>query len=549
MTRYRSEVRLMKSTVFTITVEALAIDTIPPFVQLAADTVAAHKEIDALYAGHSARYHLAAVRSPYWDHPAFTGGGVEREIYARKYLGLMLAAIDDGPDSPLFARVFAVMANRWTSLHRYITDSCEVLLDEVVDAKYHPPAAAEPGDNLLAGVAGRFFASFVDVYPVSAHPRPAALKYALFAACVLGRAVRVCNRELLPEVAALSGEIPVTQSFRDVNRRLSTPEFRKVVRKIKNAIFQQARPDSRLLWHNDRYIEGWAHCGAYLAAAEGVPLLGPDFLDAPKERDVELLCRLYFIKITAELFRFGPVNQTQEEVEMECAEFVMFGLVWLGLVREYKKARRYLAAYDADHLRGELKALEGALAASGESLRKANDALAAKDRLLALKDRQAAAQARRHRQELDALNGEIARLKSEAASIASPGAGAAATGTAVAAGVSPQPLHLAAPDTTKDLQKLKEVRAVVIGGTERWQARLSSHLPHFVYLYGDAAGFDESLVINADIVFADTRFKFNHGCFYRLADIVRRHNKRLVFLSRTNTALAVRQMAAAVERR
>ncbi len=533
----------MKSAVFTVNIGSIAVDTIPPFVQLAADTAAAHKEIDALHARQSARYHAAAARSPYYGHAAFTGGGIEREIYAKKYLGLLLTAIDEGLDSPLFARVFAVMANRWANLHRYITDSAEILLDEVVAPQYHAPAADRSDVSLVSGVAGHFFASFVKAYPVLDLPRQAALKFALFAACALGRDIRVKSEELLPEVGLLGGKIPVTRCFRDLNRRLSTPEFRKVTRRLKNAIFQQARPDSRQIWHNDRYIEGWAHCGAFLAAEEGVTLLGHDFLAAPKERDVELLCRLYFIKITAEMFRFGPVDQTQDEVEQECAEFVMFGLVWLGLVREYKKARRYYTAHSADHLRGELEAAEEKLADAEKKLRKADEALAAKDRLLALKDQRADEQDRRHKLEIAALTREIAALKNEAPRAAQP-----KITTPADAGAAPAPLRLAAPDTTQDLKKLQAVRAVVIGGTEKWQAKLSSHLPHFVYLYGDAAGFDESLVINADIVFADTRFKFNHGCFYRLADIVRRHNKRLVFLSRTNTALAVHQMAAAVER-
>ncbi|MDT8902161.1 hypothetical protein [Anaeroselena agilis] len=532
---------------FTLEIGTLTTDTIPPFVQLAADTAAAYKEIDALYAAQSARCHAKAARSPYRGHPAFTRGGIDREIYAHKYLGLVLAAIEEGPDSPLFARVFGVMARRWAGLHRYITNSPEVFLDDVVDSKYHSPAARQAGDNLLAGAAGHYFDCFVNVYPVLDQPRQAALRFALFAACALGKAVNVRNRDILAEIELLSDQAPVTASFRDISRRLGTPEFKKVTRNLKNAIFQQARPDARLLWRNDRFIEGLAHCGAYLSAEEGVSLLSRDFLAAPKERDIELLCRLYFIKTTADLFRFGPFLQSREEVEKECAEFVMFGLVWLGLVREYKKTRRYYSSRNADYLRAELKALEEKLAASEESLRIANDALAAKDRLLALKDRQASELARQHRRETYALTKEIARLKGEAARDARLKALAAPAGAATpAAADAPEP-PVAVPDTPNDLRKLKSVRAVVIGGTEKWQAKLSNHLPHFVYLYGDTTGFDEALVINADIVFADTRFKFSHGCFYRLADIVRRHNKKLVFLSRTNTALAVHQMAAAVD--
>ena len=98
-----------------------------------------------------------------------------------------------------------------------------------------------------------------------------------------------------------------------------------------------------------------------------------------------------------------------------------------------------------------------------------------------------------------------------------------------------------------DLRKLRSVQAVVIGGMESWQTKMRHRIPHFIYLHGDAEGFDEALIVNSDIIFADVRFKFNHSCYYKLAGIVRRHKKKLVFLSRTNTSLVIRQMAGALD--
>lgn len=528
---------------FTITIDSVQIETIPLFVQLAADTIPAYKEIDSLYALDSARYHQAASRSRYYTHPSFATGGFERELYARKYLGLLLAAIEEGRSSRLFARVFETVSKHWAALDCHVRDCQEVILDEALDPRYYLSAAVGPrAGNLLAGVAARYLNSFLAVYPAFDLPRQAALKFALFAACARGRGVKIADPNLLQEIKALSGNMHGTKNFQDISKKLNSPDIKKLARDFKNAIYQQVRPDTEKVWQDDKYIEGWAHCGAYLSSAEGLSLLRQEFRTPPKERDVEFLCRLYFLKAVTEWFRFDRVSQTKEEVETDCAEFVMFGLVILQLLREYKKVRRYCLANDAGRLLDEMSVVKERLTTSEEKLRKATDDIAAKTYLLELKEKQALDQVRQHKREIEALTKEIELLRAAASLEPEVDAGAAPQ-TDFASPV----LEIVAPDTENDLQKLKDVRAVVIGGTERWQTNLSSLLPHFVYLFGDNAGFDDALIINADIIFADIRFKFPHSCYYRLMDIVRRHKKRLVFLSKTNTALAIRQMADALD--
>lgn len=532
---------------FSLIIESVPVDAIPPFVQLAADTPSARKEIDSLYGRDSARYFLAASKSPYYHHNLFTNGGIEREIYARKFLGLVLAAIEDGPESQLFAQVFAVLSKRWADLDRYIEDCEEVILEEVIGPRFQSNSAArQTVSNLLSGVISHYLKSFVAVYPALDMPYQAALKFALFAACARGRTIKAKTPELLKEIKALSSRTSADEGFRSINRKLTAPEFKKLAKEFKNAVYHKVHPAPFNPWQEDKFIEGWAHCGAYLSATEGLSLIRQEFTAPPKDRDVELLCRLYFIKATVEWLRFDRVSQTKEEVEADCAEFVMFGLVILQLIREYKKARHYYFVNNADQIRGEMAVLQERAASAEEKLRKANDDAAAKAYLLEMKEKRIRDQERQHRQEIESLTMEIERLKANAARSAKFEAEEAALTRASQGDRVTSSPALVAPDTQSDLEKLKNVRAVVIGGTERWQARLSSCLPHFVYLHGDA-GFDESLIINTEIVFADIRFKFDHCRYYRLMDIVRRHKKRLVFLSKTNTALTIHQMSVALD--
>lgn len=224
----------------------------------------------------------------------------------------------------------------------------------------------------------------------------------------------------------------------------------------------------------------------------------------------------------------------------------MRGWICLQVLREYKKVRRYYSDHNADRIENEIKIQHEKNLHLEEELRRMKDELSAKTYFADLKKREVIEINRRYKQETEALRTEVERLK---AIIDLNEPADAETNIFDASENDNMELFQQAfnlPDTLSDLKKLQEVQAVVIGGTEKWQTKLSSHLPHFVYLYGDAEGFDETLVINTDIVFADVRFKFSHGCYYRLTDIIRRHNKKLVFLSKTNIPLAVHQMATAV---
>lgn len=537
----------MSNTNFSLTIESVRVDTLPPFVQLAAETPALYREIDNLHALDSARYFRVTQHSPYYNHPYFIGGGIEREIYARKYLGLLLCAIQDGLDSPLFTSVFGLMSKRWETLYSYIRSCKEADFTRITAlARQSPALTVNPVRNKLSEVTNRFLQSFVTSIPNPKQSYQNALKFSLFAARIHNCKVIAKDQEILPCIQAFGEKAPSPAEFQTIKRRLLSPNIKKMARDLKNSILQQLRSEEPNPWSEDRLIEGWAHCWAHLLSEEELPFLQHDLRTRPKDRDVELLCRIFFIKITAEWFRSDHIHETAEELEKACAEFVMLGWIGLQLVREYKKARRYYVVHHADHLWQEVDAQKEKNLQYEEKLRRAANEIAAQTYLLELKNKELLEQAHRHKQEIDALKAELSILKSATIHESQPEMIQMAPEPSVGGTEELSSVGLSLPDTLNDLKKLQEVRAVVIGGTEKWQTKLSNHLPHFTYLHGDAAGFDETLVINTDIVFADVRFKFDHSCYYRLADIIRRHNKKLVFLSKTNIPLAVHQMASAV---
>lgn len=107
--------------------------------------------------------------------------------------------------------------------------------------------------------------------------------------------------------------------------------------------------------------------------------------------------------------------------------------------------------------------------------------------------------------------------------------------------ISPEPLGMEA-----SLGLLEHTKAVVIGGTLTWQNKLKRRLPHFTYLPGNSTDFDEALIIQTGIVFANVTTSFSHECLNRVIKIVSKYEKRIVFLPITRMNLTIYQMASAV---
>lgn len=402
----------MRISDFVLEINNISVDTFPLFIQLAADTISTHKEIDLLYETDKFRFQNAVIHSPYASCPLFAAGGIDRQVYAAKYLGIFLTAIDAGQSSPLYQKVLTIMNKRMHALHHYITN-CEIIdLSEVTKPQYYPtPAQSSQTQNLLAGAAAQYIHSFISLYPVIDLPLHASLKYAMFMACALRRQVVVSDSDTLSVIQILAGQLDNTRELQLLRKRLNKTAVKNVARYLKNTIYQKSFCNYLDPWRNDRLLEGLAHCSAYLSAEEGISLLSPNMLSQIKQRDVELLCRLYVVKMVAETFRFGQLQKNKDELEMDCAEFVMLGLNFLRFVREYKKAKKYYAEQSVTHLHSELDNLKKQLNEREAEIRKITADLAVKNNLLAMKEAELNSLARWQQYVANSNNRSLDRLR------------------------------------------------------------------------------------------------------------------------------------------
>lgn len=405
----------MKISDFTLLVNNISVDTLPLFVQLAADTTSTYKEIDSLYEADKTRYQLAAALSPYANYPLFTASGIDRQIYSLKYLGMLLVAIEAGRDSPLFEQILRILTKHWNDLYCYI-NNCETIdLSKAGKPEYYYKSAKDGQyRNLLTGAATQYLQSFIALYPVIDLPQQASLKFAMFMTCALGKKAITSVPETLSIIQTLGSKLDSTSEFQQVRSNLNTPAVKKMARYLKNIIYQKTFPNYLEPWNGDRFWEGLAHGTAYLSSTIGISLYSPKLLTTIKERDVEFLCRLYILKMTADLFRYEN-KKSQEDMELDCAEFVIFGLSLLAFIREYKKTRKYYFEHNTPFLHAEMNNLRKQLQAAETEIQKIRADLTAKTNLLALREEELNTLVFKQKFTLKALNRENELLKTKLA--------------------------------------------------------------------------------------------------------------------------------------
>ncbi len=93
-----------------------------------------------------------------------------------------------------------------------------------------------------------------------------------------------------------------------------------------------------------------------------------------------------------------------------------------------------------------------------------------------------------------------------------------------------------------DPDELKNYKAVLIGGHEKWQARMKELLPKFIFVHPDNVAFDLRLLDGVGTVFVYTNY-LNHSIYYRAMGAIAGKNVQVGFISQANEALVLKHIA------
>jgi len=92
-----------------------------------------------------------------------------------------------------------------------------------------------------------------------------------------------------------------------------------------------------------------------------------------------------------------------------------------------------------------------------------------------------------------------------------------------------------------NIDKLNKVRAIIIGGHERWQAELKEVLTNFKFIHTDMLNYDVSILDSIDYIFICTNY-INHAIYYKTIEYIKGKNIQLYYLNQQNKNIVLRKI-------
>lgn len=92
-----------------------------------------------------------------------------------------------------------------------------------------------------------------------------------------------------------------------------------------------------------------------------------------------------------------------------------------------------------------------------------------------------------------------------------------------------------------NLEELKDYKAVIVGGHEKWQQRMKELLPNFIFIHPDNLNFDTKLLDKVSIVFIYTNY-LNHSIYYKVMNYISGKGTRVSYLNQQNENLILKNI-------
>lgn len=92
-----------------------------------------------------------------------------------------------------------------------------------------------------------------------------------------------------------------------------------------------------------------------------------------------------------------------------------------------------------------------------------------------------------------------------------------------------------------NLELLKDVKAVVIGGHDKWQARMKEYLPNYIFISPDQLNFDIKTLEKVEIVFIYTNY-LSHALYYKVMQALEGSSIKISYVNNQNDQMVLKAM-------
>lgn len=106
--------------------------------------------------------------------------------------------------------------------------------------------------------------------------------------------------------------------------------------------------------------------------------------------------------------------------------------------------------------------------------------------------------------------------------------------------------HVEYNETDIDFSCLKNLNAVIVGGHERWQAKMKEVLPKCSFIHTDMTNFDLSILESTNDIFFYVNY-LNHPIYNKVTDYARGKSKKIHYLNQQNKKLVLMEIQKAID--
>ncbi|KNZ70316.1 hypothetical protein Tfer_0876 [Thermincola ferriacetica] len=459
-----------------------------------------HKDIDRLYKKSKYRYYRLAKESRWYNHPLLANNSLLRDEYAKKVLGLISCDRTD---------IIPLIKKGWKKVFNTVSRSAAVDIDVLLETLVKDDIDRLTDDEICYTIV-----------------------MAIVTARLLGKEI-ISNEAYNQFCQTLYDRLRHAEGWKKLSLNTLEPGHRVKVETLKADIYRVKDMKANfyaIAKHRDSNNGDLVKLNEAIAFLFDIENLNTSIVEEVpvNERDVSEILAAYF----ASHFNLN---------KNEAAKFLVSGLYIKNLLKAYRQVKEQYFANNRETMFVELEGLEQ----QNAELRQRLSALEAENQRLMQENGELRKQAKTaYQQAVAEYQGQVRKLTAEVAELREE---LQADKTELTA-LRELFFLLENPETpdhtedTPDLDRIREVQGLIVGGHDRWQQKMRSLLPEWKFIGTDNVNFPVNLLDKAEVVFVFAGY-LSHALYFRIINEVRRRKLRLEFIRNVNEELALREIA------
>mgnify|MGYP007012348604 FL=1 len=446
------------------------IDLLPFIVEALGGNKYIYKDIDNLYQTDKYRFYQAAKSHELYTHQIVSEGGLLQEEYCKKALGILLCAGDEAVSEGLLG----IFYKGWTYAYLFVRNHSEIDLTNFLK-------------NAVRKAGG--------IDKVSDEWLNSQMFMVFFLAATMGKTV-VQNRGRMDLQEILEAR---WHHYVDSPLRISiNPENAEKIKQLKTALFGQFGKITNYIEMYGR-LTNRAETIAFLFDFENLSF--PALIDNIKltEKDIDEILISYIVR--------------NNSIDIKAASEYLCDAIYVKyMIKAYKETKQRYFENNKETLFVKLDGLEKELKISSAESTAFENAFKQSEKEKSLLQKEVERlnaelkKERRNRQELIGLREFLFSLDQK---------------------------EEYREDEPFDLEELKTIKAVVVGGHERWQTQMKELLPSFIFIHPDNKSFDLRLLHNIPVVFIYVNY-LNHAIYYRTMKAIEGTETKIYYINQKN---------------